>query len=361
MLQQLTIEKLPMIADLAAKVFKPDYIDFRPDFFRWQFQRAFELFGDGEDTGSWINVEEDGDVTALWVAQKAPIWVDGRSIVGAWGHEWYSDPERKLGTMELLIRQMRTDGIYCGMGTGIEPMTVKSGLYTFQWLELRRLYGVIDPIRTARAIENRLDCTEQYLKHVSFNPRRQKETAEAVVIGGFDADYDETWRSVRRKLTFGTDRSAAYMNWRYVENPFLDYRWRKFVSEAGPAYFVWRYEEVADRIKVARIVEVVGETDAVRLAMPSLCAIFAADGVDYYDYYGTHAKTIAGLLGGGMLQIVTLDVFDLPRLFSPMEIDYRKTIATIILVDKRLRGPWLYDMGDWMVTKGDGNQDRINP
>ena len=62
-----------------------------------------------------------------------------------------------------------------------------------------------------------------------------------------------------------------------------------------------------------------------------------------------------------MRQIVTLEEFDLPRLFAPLADDFRKTINLSVIVTQENDKPWLYDMNKWLVTKGDGNQDRINP
>lgn len=359
MLKPLSLKTLSDVAELAAKVFKPGYISLRPDFFEWQFEKAAELFGDGSDGGTWISTDDNDRVTGIWLSSIQPMWLEGKPFMGSWGHDWYADPDMMGGALPLIIDQITARGVFGGMGAGIDSVAIKSRIFKYQWVEMRRLFGVIDPAQTLTMVKGARPSAKLYLRMIS--KYRDSSSVEATEIDTFDATYDDVWAAMRDTISFGTNRTRQYMNWRYRDNPFIDYLRYRFDTPDGPAYFVWRYEKYGDAPRVARIVEAIGLPSAIAAAYPALASILAGDDVAFCDYYGTHGETISGLLYGGMRQIVTLEEFDLPRLFAPLADDFRKTINLSVIVTPENDKPWLYDMNKWLVTKGDGNQDRINP
>ncbi len=360
MIIPLTMDNLESCSELAAKVFGPDYISLRPDFFAWQFERASQLFDEGRDPGTWV-YEEDGEVTALWLSNKAPMWLEGREFVGTWGHDWYADPDRMGGGLPLSVEQIKRAGVFASCGLGVLTAGIHHRLFPSIWFETRRLYGVIDPETTMRAMTtSSADALPMLKLHAKLAAPRSNDARS---VESFDETYDACWRAVRETVSFATDRTAPYMNWRYIENPFIDYVCLRYGTEAGPAYFVYREETVDDmKYSVARITEAVGSRPALVEGFRALWRDLKAAGIAFCDYYGTHDETIAGLLEGGMRPVVTLEEFDLPRLFSPFAIDFRKTISVAVNIAPPFEaGDWLWHTGKWYVTKGDGNQDRINP
>ena len=180
-------------------------------------------------------------------------------------------------------------------------------------------------------------------------------------IDEFGTHYDRLWAVFRSDVTFGTNRSASYMNWRYVRHPYFQYQRRLFESPAGAAYIVWREEPVTGHEKcVARVCEAIGSPAALADAVPVLYQHLADRPVAFADFFGAHASVLAGLRAGGMRPVITVPPFDLPRLFSPLAPDVRKTLNFAISLSADCPAIDLYAHDKMYLTKGDTNQDRPN-
>ncbi len=361
LLSPLTLDNLDNVQPLAAKIFPPNYILLRPDYFGWQFQRAADLFSGGDgNPGSWI-AEENGQATSLWLATRAPMWLEGKRFNGTWGHGWFADPESMGSGLPLIVQEIEANGVFGGMNLSLMSVGVKASLFKdkLQWVEEVRLFGVINANETNKLLMDDDRSALLYLNTLRRTPKRGP--VQVKEITEFDADYESVWNAMRETISFTTDRTAEYMNWRFFEEPFLDYHCRRFDTDRGPSYFIWRNEKFEDCPRIARLVDVIGMPDAIVESYPAFCKILKEQGVAMCDYFGTHAATLAALRQGGMRQAVTIEGLDLPRLFAPLAVEIRKTVNLAVIANADNAGPWLYDSSKWHVTKSDANQDRYNP
>lgn len=361
MLTQLCIDNLEQARLLAGKIpeLGYDYISLREKYFQWQFIRAAELFGDGDDPGTWLYVKDQRAVS-LHLGAKARFWVNGHASSGIWVHDLYIDPNAEVTGPSLAWRQVNENGLIAVCGIGIPSAIIHHAKFPSVWIELRRLFGVIDAAKTGRMMTTSAPGSRALIR--IFRRVKKPRQITGHRVEEFSSEYEKTWKQVRNTISFCTDRTAQYMTWRYMNDPYFKYETRRYETPAGPAYFVWRREQVSEfEETVARICEVIGSRSALACAYPAVHSELKMSGVAFCDFYCTHEETMAGLMEGGMKHAVTLSDFDVPRLFQPFAFEISKTINFNLSVTKENAGSWLYRTGGFYITKGDGNQDRFNP
>jgi hypothetical protein len=351
-------DSLERARHFGTKVLRANYVALRMPYFSWQFSKAAELFGNGEDPGTWL-YESDGVPAGISLASKTPLIVDGKRLVGAWHHDWYADPDQPGGGLALIRRQFKNNPVLASCGQSLEAANVLHRMRPSRWFELRRLYRILDVNRTIALFADPSPALFSLLKLYADFVR--SESVREIQVLEFDAQYDRVWINVSRDFSFASDRSAAFMNWRYLQHPEFTYQVYLFPTSAGPAYLIWREEQIhGGEGLVARLCEAIGTTDAIALAGPNLWRMLTARGITLADFYCSNSEVNAALIAGGMRSVVTLPDFDLPRLFSPLAADVRKTINVNIAITPDLGGAWFNNFDRAYITKGDSNQDRPN-
>jgi hypothetical protein len=268
----------------------------------------------------------------------------------------------------MLIReQTARNTILATSGQSLAAANVFGRLRPFSWFDLERLFAAPDPDATLPLVDASVPLTREVRRQQLAFLRMQRvgqPSARTTMteLAAFDGHYDEVWDGFRLGVSLGTNRSAAYLNWRYAHHPCLQYQMRLFESQAGPAYFVWREEPVAGHGKcVARLCEALGRPEAIAAAFPNLYRHLSDRPVALADFFCSHAAVLAALRSAGMRPVITLPPFDLPRLYSPLAQDVRKTLNYAVSLAPSCRQVSVCDHGMMYLTKGDSNQDRPNP
>ncbi len=353
-IRNVTADDLPSLDLFAERIQATRSLNFTEDFFNWQFEESAAIANAG-DNGFLIGMEGDKIVSYL-AANKMVVWYEGQRIEGAWNHEWYSDPEAAGGGLFLMRQQISRNQFLGISGPSAQSINVFSRLRPTTWIELERLFAVVDVESTQdlMAISNE-DVTRLLSGFKIASPKAGVTLHE---LSEFDDEYDRVWQSFQKNVSLCADRSSAFMQWRYCDHPKIKYRVVRTSGQAGTAYFVWREEQVKNRSEiVARLCEVIGTPEAVAAGFPLVWAEWKKANVAFGDFFNCHAPTLSGLIVAGMSPAMILDDFDLPRLFSPLATDPRKRLGFPFSLTRELgalapgRHPFIY------ITKGDGNQD----
>jgi hypothetical protein len=154
----------------------------------------------------------------------------------------------------------------------------------------------------------------------------------------------------------GTQRSSAFLNWRYASHPVFTYRMLEHrLDGAVAALGVYRLEQAGSSgVGVARVVELIAETTLAPLVR-ALLADARANGAALVDFFGADSQTSTVLRRSGFIRDDEPFVAQLPILLQP--IDRRRTAIPFMAYLPTVGEP--HDL-DWYVTKGDGDQDRPN-
>ena len=335
----------------------PDQKIFSDPDFDWQFMQPSQMVGDGV-SGCWALYQDDNCV-GLSLGARTPFWINGNVKIGLWHQSWYGSPDFPTSGFELVTRQMGLNSVISSIGQSIESANVLQTLRPNSWFETRRLFKVIDSSATMELMIDKSNGVRNFLKlHSKRIKNASSGSCQKITI--FDDEYNNTWDHFRKSISFSTNRTKEYMNWRYANHPIFQYCMVKVETIEGVVYYVWREETVGDlSIKVGRICEVIGSSPAaIKKSFPLVYPIWKEQGLAFVDFYCTHGATVGNLYEVGMQVVVPVPDFDLPRLFAPLDIEFRKTLNVQIVANKDNAGSWLYHPEKFYITKGDANQDR---
>ncbi|HVP10265.1 MAG TPA: hypothetical protein VMV94_03660 [Phycisphaerae bacterium] len=304
--------------------------------------------------------------------------IRGEVIPAAWMAILLSIPEvRTLGVGLKLLDALPGFGFESIFVLGINDQVKQ--IYRrlrYEILEdMPRWLGVFDVDRAARLIaatgafsdENviRAQC-EHCLVRAPEQAARNSPIEVVDWTTRFDRAWDVAWTSLFAPHLIGTNRNAAYLNWRYVNHPRFQYLFR--VARDAKAngiegFAVARLEQVKDRDeKVLRIVEFLASPDAAGPLAESLASVGRLHGVTFADFYCTLPRAAQPLEANGFrCSAGNTDVPLLPSRLQPLEGGTFRMQGAFLL-GERLRakvGPLLAS-GDFYITKSDGDMDRPN-
>jgi len=342
------------------KVVRDNYPTVRENYFRWQFSETDKLFGDGSGKGAIMLVDSD-EVKGVALASKTPFLLHNNTLVGGCHHEWFVEPEL-IGQgygYRLLRELLKRNSIILAGGQSLYYTNLMGRSRKTHWFETPRLYTVLNVSDAERLLLSSGPPTKSYLALCSIVPDHNVLSSKKVAC--FDEIYDQFWLDTRGAYLIAIDKTARYMNWRYIKHPVFHYDCWCYETVTGLAYFVWRYEKVhGTSLSVARICEAIGNPASLSLAYPTVCNQIKAMGATIADFFCTCAQTNMALAESGMHYVITQPDFDLPRLYSPLSDDPRKTINWSLSISDKLFKMDHRNYSKCYLTKGDSNQDRPN-
>lgn len=355
----ITLDDLPRAAEFDRLVDRPRNSTFDPDFYAWQYLDGVRGKRDiGAAMAAW-----DGDtVVATLMNSDVEFVIEGnRTAPGAWVHEWYASNAHGFVGLELLASVLPQRPILVGAGASQASQITTKRLRPLRVFPLHRLVAVIDPATSARLSFNQADHTRAFLGSM-VPPRNPPAISVTENVTEFGDDYTAAWSAMRPGLQLAANKSAAYMSWRYLRHPRFAYRVLRCIGNIGPAYFVWREERIPDGTCVARLCDAIGSMDAIAECVPGLIRTWRAiPQLAFGDFYCSNDAVCAALLDGGFIHALPAPDLDLPRLFSPLAPDCRKTVYFWLSFDPKLNFLPRLELGRTYFTKGDSNQDRPNP
>lgn len=348
-------DQLAQAAAFDKLVDRPLNTTFDADFYAWQYLRSG---GRTQSRSPAIAAWADDQVVATAMLSDIDVWAGESLVKGSFLHEWYAAANHGFVGLELLASVLDRLPMIIGAGPSMSSMVTFKRIRPLRVVPLQRLVLVVDPKRSHDLSFEQSRQSLAYLQ--SLTPRGAKPGA--VMLDRFDDAYDQVWLGMRAGLQVAADRTAAYMNWRYFEHPRFRYYVARCDGGAGAAYFVWRIETVPAGAAVARLCDAIGTPDALAAAVPQLLALWKQiPDFAFGDFFCTNDAVCAALLDGGFAHALTMPGLDLPRLFSPLAADLRKTLYFYFSYAKDLRLSPRFEPGRSYFTKGDSNQDRPNP
>jgi len=336
-------------------------ITFNNRFFDWQYKQAFDLFP-LKDNGFYFCKNSVGNIIGYCSASNAPYLWNGKKITGRFFHEWYSNPTQSGSTTALLARQLELSPIFQVMGASIQNINVLLRMRDSIWFPLRRVYVVLDSKNASLLLQNKRKDACYLLDALQLRIPKSTEHPAGKHITRFGDAYQKTWTRISKHFTAAVDKSSKYMNWRYVDHPIFSYSRHVYTSSRGKSvYIIWRAEYVREKqITVARICEIIGASVDLPEIIPSFFQNLIDADIVFADFFCTNNTINSVLKTTGFYEAIPLIELDIPRLFSPLQDDFRKTLHSVISVSKEYFSTPAQNTSECYFTKGDVNQDMPN-
>lgn len=181
----------------------------------------------------------------------------------------------------------------------------------------------------------------------------------------FTSRWDAFWNQRLAPRMIGTNRDAAYLNWRYVEHPTFHYERLSARDERGGhcGTAVYRIETVAGRSeRVMRIVEFLAEQRAGEALAQRIAADARKLGVAFADFYCAAPQFASSLEAVGFRRCGTKPTGPIfPCRLQPLEHGpFAMRGAFRIAYQHSPLRDGLLAADDLYVTKSDGDMDRPN-
>lgn len=344
-------EHLPALRAFWARVYRPGYLLRENEaLFRWQFGGPSPA---DADTYHIKLAMLDGEIAGCLGYIPVEVTIADRVVPGAWLANWIVDPDRRqLGLGPLLMREVvRQFDVTLNLGPNQDARTVLAKMGWAYVGTLTRYLHVLEADAVAALTESgRLDwpATAGWKGH--------HRGAAVRPITAFDGEATELWDRLASTLGAGTRRSAAYLNWRYIQHPVWTYCCLE-ARERGRlgGFAVYHVEPVRDRgVTVGRLVELVAEPGAANALLGAVLEDARARGVTLVDFFSSSPQLAPALQAHGFLTGEEAPVAQIPLLFQPLD---RRRVA-IHFMAQLARVSGAAGLASWYVTKSDADQDR---
>jgi len=270
----------------------------------------------------------------------------------------------RTGIGVLLMRRLQElFPIVAGTGANQlnKSIVIKMG---HQFLDhIPRYIGIFDKAALADLLTSTQSDEITDYQVVSSNiPELNKDILQTVrsINGSLTKDdFSPEWQLYTAQQ-FGTCRDIDYLNYRYLQNPFLDYKMLIIGEARESAILVYRIEKTTGSYqgKVARILELIApETPSAEQQMKALLVTaykdFIKQQIIFADFYCSSSLYRPILEACGM-ELEEKPV--IPNLLNPILASPRDQNLEIWTASTLANFSW----NQLYVTKSDGDQDRPN-
>lgn len=342
---------------------------------RWQFEDTPFKADTTADPTIWL-AEDGGRVLGTIAVQDGALWVGGRAVPASWIVDVMVHPEargrglshrihdRILAEREVLVtltmaaatrRVAERAGCLTLGPTGqfILPHGL-SGRSVARFLRYKSQFGSTGQrwllwafIATrigpwAVAVLGRLTTKARRLGAPKPTPGARATTIREVTR--FPGEVDALWEQVNPHIPAVFERSARFLNWRFVDCPGLTYR--RFLLSHGDTlagYLVTRVGEPAE-LPLGVVVDVFAPPDdlaALDALLAHGVAVLAPES-EYLEAAASHPVWQKALRRAGFLQTRTMR-------------------PTVVCNDPALRDELAGLLEDWHFTKADHDWDQVHP
>ncbi|OGF81820.1 hypothetical protein A2W48_00420 [Candidatus Giovannonibacteria bacterium RIFCSPHIGHO2_12_44_12] len=173
---------------------------------------------------------------------------------------------------------------------------------------------------------------------------------EALEIKKFNESWNESWKTLKLKREGTIDRNSDYLNWRFVDNPYIRYKIYGLKNNKG--YVILRIEK-GDEYSACRIVDLISEEANARALFLSAINYAIESKVDFIDFFSFPVIYEKSLRGAGFNIYDPAENPDPPIFLLPIN---RERLA-LNFSYKQIKGEDLR-ASDWLVVKSDGDRDR---
>jgi len=300
---------------------------------RWQWQFVNNPFVPRHTLPVWLALDGENVVGQLSL-QYSPIWIKGRTQLGAWGVDFGVLPSYRGQGLGFRLQALVAQSVPWLLSAVMDRSAVRikerlgfiKGPKVQHFRRFCHLSGA-DILRylffktrsRARAWRVGIRVFGQQLGGVSAlaamlrtaNSRyaalkARPHAANSLQIEEFDtfgSEFDKLWEESRAAYGMTTARTAEYLNWRYVECPDLQYRKFRASDGSGVTGFLVLRERNLPELKSVRIVDLFCRPPALS-TMENLLQRVVANYVNTYPFIEaacSHPSGVAALRKLGFL------------------------------------------------------------
>ena len=274
----LTVGETDMVALTAffRECYGPETVFQDPEFLRWYLAGAPE--GGLE---SLIAIEEGGAVVAHYGGLPRMLMLNGRPVPMVWGVSAYTLPKwRSLGLGKRLAEMMLDRYEVFGV--------IGFSAKTADFYEARG-FNVFGRRRFHRFVRVLRESAYEVAGRIGVDPEMVRERLPVAASGASSSPEVGPMRTQAGPLLpFGatTLRSAAYLNGRFLANPFLTYLTFQIQGGERPkGYLVARLERLAPTEYLAlRIIDLDAEQEAARVLLNAVVRRGIEEGASFIDF-----------------------------------------------------------------------------
>jgi hypothetical protein len=321
-------------------------------FYNWQFKSA--PGSDSQDL-CCIAVEENGAVIGVMGLNERPFFLQGQRRAAAELTTWIVNREvqnKGVGPSMLAYLQDKYDVL---LGLGITPAA--AAIY------LRSGFRLFNPIPRYMRVFN-WENVEPYAK---FDERTKKverawiKNRETInyckvpfdpdLLAGITASFSGRYNMF--------DRSLEWLQWRYNEHPAFGYEIQIVRSEGaveGGAVVVYRVVQPTEDLRIAHVVDLMGDAASMESALVYLEDVFSDQDVDFADFYSTCGIHQGLMLERGWFSLMGGDLFQFPHLFNPIE--FRTPPSTSMVIWAKHSPREIFVNSSCYISKQDCDFDR---
>lgn len=307
---------IPALIDFFRKVYKPGHIMTDLEYLKWQFPGYSNLL-----------LEKDKQIVGHLGLIPYKFRVREKLFNAAFlGCLIVSEDLRSHGAGVLLVQEAEKyfDILYT---TGFSPPSVP--VFKFcDWSEEALMTRWVRDLKESRRFD---------------------EDPEIAVIERFGEKWEKSWKVSSRDYAATIDRSAAYLNWRFIDNPKIKYQ----IFGLKDGYIILRIEK-GNEFTAGRIVDLIGGPEAVtRLVKKAVN--FAGDAkADFIDFFSFPSRYSEALQEAGF-HVYNHKVNPEPPIFI-LPVDRKRLTLNFSYkyINRKDQEPSL----DWFVVKADGDRDR---
>lgn len=314
-------EELDNLYSFFRKAYSPKHILLNKEFFEWQFKNQ-----------NFLNIilKENNEIKGhVGLIGKDYIYNDKNIRCSFLSCLIVAEELRGRGAGAYLAREAAKDhDVLYATGINKDGM---SSFFALGWTDAKNLY-----------------------RWVRINPFLKYET-RALEIRRFNGDWNRSWKILRKRYPLTINRTLAYLNWRFVNHPKIQYKiFGLKNNNIYDGYIVARLEE-GDR-RAVRIVDlIVKDKDAEVELLKAALSYAAEQKVDFIDFFCSsriYEKSLNELEFSGP---ESPEVGETPIFILPLDANRKSINWAYKIINPKLQN---IKKEDWFIIKADGDKDR---
>ncbi len=271
---------------------------------------------------------------------------------GCWTLNWKA-LDNTVSGLKLLAKLMEDYDNRFLIGLTSDSVRIYEAYKIPVLMQMPRWVGIIDPEKVSSYFRFRGESDFQKLNDFSLRLMRHEDAAGIWHCARLEPEEEFHWNYYPRVRGY-VRRTGRYLNWRYIDIPNHNYR---VIKGASGQFAVYRIEKIRGlEDSVIRIMEwnFLGEWAAKALAAILQKGIHSR--AILIDFFCTAQEIGSELVKLGLVPSTSFQGESIPYLFRP--IYYTDDIRLAIDMPPH-REERHVDFGEWYITKGDSDLDRV--
>ena len=265
-----------------------------------------------------------------------------------------------LDLFEKLLENRQTLHLSIGINNRVKKLYKVLGYDTFN--DLTRWVGF-----KAKDVVKKV-FKEKAVDYIYSNLKELKIVEDDSSVFEFESRIDETlwdkyYNNSFSKSTIGVKRDYKFLNWRYFNYPFFEYKTIAIKNNIGEycGIAIYRVEEINNKShKICRICEFIYDELEHGVALAQKM-ISSENDILFWDFYCLSNVTSLALeyIGFNRMPASENEKF-IPTRFQPIDYSNMNIKGAIYIEPKIKQTLGIQENQCWYVTKGDADQDRPN-